>query len=317
MNQLAFNKALEFYVEDATSQEKASLEFFKQVFTVYKEIEELVAAQSNYELPSLAEVQSLYWSDTNIFKKFPVPISEDLFVEALQKIATLYANSGLLPEEEGRALLGYDWNTFVNTANLALAGSSTVEFFDDCIDRYEAFEVDPEIDPLTFLSVPRLTLRPFLSKASHDVLTDFVKTVTIHQQAQPHTCPTCGGPISSSAVAGPQGSSTFKGRNAYCSLCGAQWPIERIVCTSCGTTQPNKLHYYHEADDPAHRLQTCDLCGNYGRVVFQIDLKAPFSMEIEDLILSKLDGMIAQLEAEKAEKEAEKAAKKDADKNGA
>lgn len=57
----------------------------------------------------------------------------------------------------------------------------------------------------------------------------------------------------------------------------------------CGTHNQSHLHYFNEERDFAHRLQSCDECGQYQRMVMQDEAPGPAVMEVEDVVMAKLD----------------------------
>lgn len=64
-------------------------------------------------------------------------------------------------------------------------------------------------------------------------------------------------------------------------------------CARCGTQNQGHLHFFNVEGDDAHRIATCDECGGYVRTVYQEDGPMaqlyPFSYEIEDVVMAKLD----------------------------
>ena len=44
----------------------------------------------------------------------------------------------------------------------------------------------------------------------------------------------------------------------------------------------------------SHRIATCDECGGYLRTVYADDALAPFSFEVEDVIMARLDAIAAE-----------------------
>jgi FdhE protein len=105
---------------------------------------------------------------------------------------------------------------------------------------------------------------------------------------KPVMCPSCGA-YASAAYVGPTPSDNGNGRMLYCASCGTQWEYERLRCAHCGLQSPEKLNYFHVEGDDVHRLQMCSECGYYLRTVFLENLKVPFSFEVEDVILARLD----------------------------
>ena len=84
-----------------------------------------------------------------------------------------------------------------------------------------------------------------------------------------------------------------RGRALWCAQCGCVWDIERVRCARCGTQNQGYLHFFNVEGDDDHRIATCDECGGYVRTVYQEDGPMaqlyPFSYEIEDVVMAKLD----------------------------
>ncbi|MEI3230831.1 MAG: formate dehydrogenase accessory protein FdhE [Gordonibacter pamelaeae] len=109
----------------------------------------------------------------------------------------------------------------------------------------------------------------------------------------PLACPVCGG----APVAGRVGGESFtqgRGKTLWCAQCGTSWEVERVRCARCGTQNQAHLHYYNVEGDDAHRIATCDECGGYLRTVYADDALAPFSFEVEDVIMARLDAIAAE-----------------------
>ena len=106
-----------------------------------------------------------------------------------------------------------------------------------------------------------------------------------HRRSRPDAVPADG-----FRIAGPSGIDG-RDREQYCGMCGTVWPFERMRCGVCGTENAARLHYFHVEGDSSHRLQNCDECGQYQRMVFEEDLSIPLSMEVEDVVMAKLDAI--------------------------
>ena len=94
--------------------------------------------------------------------------------------------------------------------------------------------------------------------------------------------------------------------SAGCAQCGCAWEFERVRCVRCGTQNQSRLHYFNLEGDEAHRLATCDECGGYTRTVYEEDALAPFSFEVEDVVMAKLDLVAYQRAAADAAAEAQR-----------
>ena len=124
---------------------------------------------------------------------------------------------------------------------------------------------------------------------------------------EPHSvrCPVCGGEAAVAQVSGaPAGQGRAK--RLWCAQCGCAWEFERVRCVRCGTQNQAHLHYYNVEGDDAHRIATCDECGGYTRTVYEEDALAPFSFEVEDVVMAKLDLVAYQRAAADAAAEAQR-----------
>ena len=115
----------------------------------------------------------------------------------------------------------------------------------------------------------------------------------------------CGGEAAVAQVSGaPAGQGRAK--RLWCAQCGCAWEFERVRCVRCGTQNQSRLHYFNLEGDEAHRLATCDECGGYTRTVYEEDALAPFSFEVEDVVMAKLDLVAYQRAAADAAAEAQR-----------
>ncbi len=103
----------------------------------------------------------------------------------------------------------------------------------------------------------------------------------------------CGGAPVAGRVGG-ESSTQGRGKTLWCAQCGTSWEVERVRCARCGTQNQAHLHYYNVEGDDAHRIATCDECGGYLRTVYADDALAPFSFEVEDVVMARLDAIAAE-----------------------
>lgn len=100
----------------------------------------------------------------------------------------------------------------------------------------------------------------------------------------------CGAPATAARV-GATKKNDGRAKTLWCAQCGSTWAFERVRCARCGTRNQGHLHYFNvEGDDP-HRIAICDECGGYMRTVFQDDVLAPFSFDVEDVVMARLDSI--------------------------
>ncbi len=75
-------------------------------------------------------------------------------------------------------------------------------------------------------------------------------------------CPVCG---SHTRVGFLRGEG--KKLHLHCTVCGAEWPFQRIKCPFCGNEDQDRLGFYTVGGDNRFRLYFCDECGRYWKVV--------------------------------------------------
>ncbi len=111
-------------------------------------------------------------------------------------------------------------------------------------------------------------------------------------EPHPLRCPVCGGAPSAARVGG-QNSTQGRGKTLWCAQCGTTWEFDRVRCARCGTHNQGHLHYFNVEGDDAHRIATCEECGGYVRTTYADDALAPFSFEVEDVVMARLDAIAA------------------------
>jgi FdhE protein len=103
-------------------------------------------------------------------------------------------------------------------------------------------------------------------------------------------CPICGSPPLLAEVQGKEGA-----RQLRCGLCGTAWPYPRLKCSFCGNTDHHKLGYLClEGEGQKYRVQTCDVCQGYVKVVVTFDPIPVDLLAVEDLATLHLDAIAAE-----------------------
>ncbi len=99
-------------------------------------------------------------------------------------------------------------------------------------------------------------------------------------------CPICGSVPSFAELRGVPGR-----RYLRCALCEGTWPVPRLRCPFCATTDHTRLRYLRLEDDPGMRLDLCDGCRRYlkTRVAPGGEAEAdPFGWDVTTLHLDAL-----------------------------
>ena len=263
MDMMAMERAIAAYAPQGDDADRARLEFFAGLYRLQDEWAHRVAAESGYPAPAAEQLEAWYWNADPAFQFAPVSIDAERFAQTLSAMAGYLAEKAGLEEAAAKGLSECDWDAFSQKADLALAGRDPAAFVESCLTGLDSYGVGADVHR---------------RQAPDDR----------HNHDCPLDCPVCGTPASASFV-GEAAGTDGRGRMQYCAMCGAQWPYERIRCGVCGTFNQTKLHYFNLEGDNAHRIQSCDACGQYQRVVFQDDIPGPLCMEVEDVVMAKLD----------------------------
>lgn len=98
-------------------------------------------------------------------------------------------------------------------------------------------------------------------------------------------CPMCGASPTLSEIQGKEGE-----RRLRCGLCGAGWHFPRLQCAFCGGRDHRALGYIAiEGEEEKYRLQTCDRCHHYLKVVVTFDPIPVDLLIVEELLTLHLD----------------------------
>jgi hypothetical protein len=100
-------------------------------------------------------------------------------------------------------------------------------------------------------------------------------------------CPMCGNAPALSEIQGKEGE-----RRLRCTMCGAGWHFPRLQCPFCHSQDYKNLGYIAvEGEEAKVRLQTCDACRGYIKVVVTYDPLPTVGLAVEDLATLHLDSI--------------------------
>ncbi|MCP8316688.1 MAG: formate dehydrogenase accessory protein FdhE [archaeon] len=85
----------------------------------------------------------------------------------------------------------------------------------------------------------------------------------------------------------------LKSRKRYliCSLCGAEYLADLFLCVNCGNIDPATLKFLALEGYPEFRVDFCEKCKHYLKVIDEDKLKRPIPKGLEDVITIDLDFM--------------------------
>jgi FdhE protein len=130
----------------------------------------------------------------------------------------------------------------------------------------------------------RILAQSSLKPALHAWAQSLGRTVGLDRWQRGH-CPMCGNAPALSEIQGKEGE-----RRLRCSLCGTGWYYPRLQCAFCGRRGHKTLGYIAvEGEEEKYRVQTCDSCHHYIKVVVTFDPILPDLLPVEDLATLHLD----------------------------
>jgi FdhE protein len=97
-------------------------------------------------------------------------------------------------------------------------------------------------------------------------------------------CPICGREPKIGEIRDDDGA-----RYLYCNQCGFEWDYRRIKCPFCGNEEQQTLAYFTIEEDGRYRVDVCNECKRYIKIVDFRDSKERANMDVEDIATLHLD----------------------------
>ena len=291
MNLDVVSKAAEAYKDGASEADAARLDFFEELYRIQQKRADSVAESLDFDPLPREEADRAYTADEPLFTRAPAPIDSARFFGTCGEIAVHLARHAGLEDEAAAGLREIDWRELAGKLDLEAAGSNPPGFIETCLKDFDSLGIGPDVPASVVMMVIAFALRAHIQPAAERAFRAVSEDVASGaRNKHPVNCPVCGSPAAASRVGAASGIEG-RDREQYCSLCGTVWPFERMRCGVCGAENATRLHYFHVEGDSSHRLQNCDECGQYQRVLFEEDLSIPVSMEVEDVVMAKLDAV--------------------------
>ncbi|MBN2563491.1 MAG: formate dehydrogenase accessory protein FdhE [Phycisphaerae bacterium] len=108
-------------------------------------------------------------------------------------------------------------------------------------------------------------------------------------------CPTCGGPpglveIGTAGRAG-DGITAAPKRLMHCPFCGCRWVVPGLKCPACDSTRSGDAKYYFTTEEPELRVDFCNKCNHYVKVVNADKIAGRLHIGLELLTTAHLDAI--------------------------
>jgi len=147
-------------------------------------------------------------------------------------------------------------------------------------DAFASATKDPELDPGLLMTLAQNALKPALRAWSRQ-LTPLAKGIPWQKGA----CFVCG---AAATLGELQENDQVK--HLRCGSCGADWRFSRLQCMYCGNEDHKTLRYlYAEGRREKMRVEVCDTCHGYLKVISSFIPTPPEMLPVEDLATLFLD----------------------------
>lgn len=80
----------------------------------------------------------------------------------------------------------------------------------------------------------------------------------------------------------------------HCGLCWHRWPLKRIICLFCSNQDSASMEYLYSEDEPEYRVNLCDGCQRYLKVVDTRKMNRRFYPPLEQVASLHLDLLAAE-----------------------
>jgi FdhE protein len=96
-------------------------------------------------------------------------------------------------------------------------------------------------------------------------------------------CPVCGKEPKIGQIRGEEG------RFLFCNQCGCEWHFLRIKCPFCSNEEQQSLAYFTVEGDEQYRVDVCNECKRYIKIVDFRESKQEPNLDVEDIATLHLD----------------------------
>ena len=147
------------------------------------------------------------------------------------------------------------------------------------VETVEGYAKDLEVPLPVLQALAKLSIQPSLLAT----VTSVAKATGLDRWRYGY-CPICGGLPAIAALVGEEGK-----REALCSFCGHLWRLPRLGCPFCGTDKQEDLGYFFGEGDDLYRVQVCEECKGYLKVVDTRKGGDPKALAVDDVVTTHLD----------------------------
>ena len=148
------------------------------------------------------------------------------------------------------------------------------------VDFFEKYGEKLGINWHVLLFISDSLTQPFLEEIARKVNASFL------ENWWKGMCPVCGKPPIIAKI-------RFETKKRYltCMLCGAEYLVDLFFCPYCENNDPYTLKFLALDEKPELRIDYCEKCKHYVKVIDENKLKAPIPKGLEDILTLGLDNI--------------------------
>jgi FdhE protein len=260
---------------ESLPQYRDSLDFLRKIIEFQSSLVDEITASADPKMTerqaNSLEAHEKLQSGQPLFGKEFVPVSPSLFHKSLEKLRSL------LSEESSRTAL----DRLLSSKNMAPENVESLlnelkSDFDSCIRRLAKVA---SIKANILYSLFHIVLSPFFENKAR-----LFRDLVVFSFWRRGKCPICGSEPMIARLIKDDGR-----RFLACSLCRTEWAFDRLRCPFCEHGGPPKVRHFTADDDEAHRVECCDICRRYLKVVDERVVGHQTSPSVEDIITVHLD----------------------------
>jgi len=255
-NRPSYDTILNFYTRVFTAQEKSRQDTSLTPVTIESD---LLKIKKKNELPLIDQSEFL------IDEKAAKALFENLCDIALDHAPNLSANAGILKKA-----------ALENTFSLTDLFQAVLNNQDSTLNNLSKLLAVPEREIAFFTYA---SIAPSISIGVEQLET----YLSDMAEMEKGYCPICGN-LPDLAYLDKDGK-----RHLKCCFCSHEWNVKRLGCVFCEDNDKENQHYFFNEEEKEYRVNLCDNCHNYIKLVDLRQIERAFYPKLEQITTLHLD----------------------------
>ncbi|MEM2924090.1 MAG: formate dehydrogenase accessory protein FdhE [Methanocellales archaeon] len=248
------------------------LEFYKAILLAQREIDSQSGKGTKMNLGDKSKIQELQRRASETRKPIISFLESEIFQEDVL-IMSFQQISNKLPNAAKEELK--DFLEALKAKKVSVVEIVTAVVKEDPV-VFEKLGKEYKVNPKTLLFIASSIIQPFLEEIARQLDQAFL------EQWWEAQCPVCGKKPTVARI---------KNRKRYlvCSLCGAVYLADLFLCVHCNNLDPDTLGFLAIENEPWFRIDYCEKCKHYLKVINDDKIKTPIPNGLEDVLTLNLD----------------------------